>query len=59
MTAAAGAGRLHTAYLQPGSSSFTEFLAGVAPELLPAHRGADLEPRQDEVKFEKQKRGRK
>ena len=38
MTAAAGAGRLHTAYLQPGSSSFTEFLAGVAPELLPAHR---------------------
>ncbi len=38
MTAAAGAGRLHTAYLQPGNSSFTEFLAGVAPELLPGRR---------------------
>lgn len=30
--------RLPAAYLQPGSSSFTEFLAGVAPDLLPGHR---------------------
>ncbi|HMT31242.1 MAG TPA: proteasome subunit beta [Dermatophilaceae bacterium] len=33
-----GAGRLHTAYLRPGSASFTEFLSGVAPELLPGRR---------------------
>jgi hypothetical protein len=34
------AGRLPTAYLRPGSASFTEFLAGVAPELLPGRRAA-------------------
>ncbi len=31
-------GRLPAAYLSAGSSSFTEFVAGVAPELLPARR---------------------
>ena len=31
-------GRLPAAYLTPGSSSFTEFLAGTAPELLPSRR---------------------
>jgi proteasome beta subunit len=33
-----GAGRLPTAFLAPGSSSFTDFLAGLAPELLPGRR---------------------
>ena len=31
--------RLPAAYLTPGSSSFAEFLAGQAPELLPTRRG--------------------
>ena len=31
--------RLPEAYLAPGTSSFTEFLADVAPDLLPARRG--------------------
>ncbi|MEI2731109.1 MAG: proteasome subunit beta [Dermatophilaceae bacterium] len=31
-------GRLPAAYLRAGSSSFTEFLGGVAPELLPGRR---------------------
>ncbi len=48
MTArAADRGRLPGAYLVPGSSSFTEFLAAHAPALLPSHRsvpaGATLE----------------
>lgn len=33
------AGRLPEAFTTPGSSSFVEFLAGHAPDLLPAHRG--------------------
>ncbi len=33
-----GDGRLPTAYTRPGSSSFTDFLAGVAPQLLPGAR---------------------
>jgi proteasome beta subunit len=42
--------RLPSAYLAPGSSSFADFLAQAAPELLPGHRGmppgnaADLAP---------------
>ncbi|HEX6148373.1 proteasome subunit beta [Nocardioides sp.] len=42
--------RLPAAFLQPGSSSFSEFLAGAAPELLPSRRAlpqghaADLSP---------------
>ena len=42
--------RLPAAYLQPGTSSFRDFLAGQAPDLLPGHRGlppgsaADLAP---------------
>ena len=32
------AGSLPAAYLRPGTASFTEFVAGVAPELLPGHR---------------------
>ncbi len=46
----AGAGRLPDAYLAAGSSSFADFLATTAPELLPAHRSlpagsaADLAP---------------
>jgi len=35
----AGAHRLPREYLTPGVSSFTEFLAGVRPELLPSARG--------------------
>jgi len=35
----AGAHRLPREYLTPGVSSFTEFLAGVRPELLPGARG--------------------
>ncbi|MBK8469394.1 MAG: proteasome subunit beta [Candidatus Phosphoribacter sp.] len=31
-------GRLPAAYLTPGSASFTEFLSGAAPELLPGRR---------------------
>ncbi|MDQ1713037.1 MAG: proteasome beta subunit [Frankiaceae bacterium] len=33
-----GRGRLPAAYTMPGNSSFTEFLAGQAPELLPSRR---------------------
>jgi proteasome beta subunit len=33
-----GGGRLPAAYTTPGNSSFTEFLAGQAPELLPSRR---------------------
>src|SRR5204862_2005268 len=33
-----GSGRLPTAYLTPGSSSFAEFLGSHAPELLPGRR---------------------
>ncbi|HET7763440.1 MAG TPA: proteasome subunit beta [Phycicoccus sp.] len=47
MTAGADSGRLPAAYLVPGSSSFTEFLAAHAPALLPSHRtvpaGASIE----------------
>ncbi|QKE84771.1 proteasome subunit beta [Arthrobacter sp. NEB 688] len=47
MTAGAGSGRLPSAYLVPGSSSFTEFLSAHAPTLLPSRRplppGAALE----------------
>ncbi len=32
------AGSLPAAYLRPGSASFTEFVAGIAPELLPGRR---------------------
>ncbi|MGN6331401.1 MAG: proteasome subunit beta [Motilibacteraceae bacterium] len=32
------AGRLPTAYLTPGTSSFAEFVGGVAPDLLPGRR---------------------
>ncbi|MGH8826715.1 MAG: proteasome subunit beta, partial [Jiangellaceae bacterium] len=38
-------GRLPAAFLTPGTSSFTDFLAGYAPDLLPGRRippGADL-----------------
>ncbi|HYN29177.1 MAG TPA: proteasome subunit beta [Dermatophilaceae bacterium] len=38
MTASANAGRLPSAYLTPGSSSFSEFLAAHAPVLLPSRR---------------------
>jgi proteasome beta subunit len=38
VTAGAEAGRLPSAYLAPGSSSFTEFLGAHAPSLLPSHR---------------------
>jgi len=39
MTASSeGHGRLATAYTRPGNSSFTDFLAGVAPSLLPGAR---------------------
>jgi proteasome beta subunit len=38
VTAGADSGRLPAAYLVPGSSSFTEFLAAHAPALLPSHR---------------------
>ena len=38
MTHSVGSGRLPTAYLVPGSSSFTEFLGAHAPDLLPGHR---------------------
>ncbi|MFT3871843.1 MAG: proteasome subunit beta [Nocardioides sp.] len=31
--------RLPAAYLAPGTSSFADFLAGQAPDLLPSHRG--------------------
>ncbi|PID97173.1 MAG: proteasome subunit beta [Actinomycetales bacterium] len=31
-------GRLPAAYLRPGSSSFTDFVSGVAPQLLPGRR---------------------
>ncbi|MBJ7359979.1 proteasome subunit beta [Nocardioides sp.] len=34
-----GDSRLPAAYLQPGTSSFADFLAGQAPDLLPARRG--------------------
>ncbi len=40
-----GAGRLPSAFLTPGTSSFTEFLGQQAPELLPGRRalpGADI-----------------
>jgi proteasome beta subunit len=50
-TAAEAAGRLPDAFLRPGSSSFVEFLADHAPDLLPGRRptpggspGADLAP---------------
>lgn len=33
-------GRLHPAFTTPGSSSFTEFLGGYAPDLLPGNRAA-------------------
>ena len=39
MTRDADGGRLPTAYLVPGSSSFTEFLSAHAPSLLPSGRG--------------------
>ena len=39
MTRDADGGRLPTAYLVPGSSSFTEFLSVHAPTLLPSGRG--------------------
>ena len=39
MTRDADGGRLPTAYLVPGSSSFTEFLSEHAPTLLPSGRG--------------------
>lgn len=45
-----GGARLPAAYLQPGTSSFADFLAGEAPDLLPARRvvpgvdAADLAP---------------
>lgn len=48
--AQAGAGRLPDAFLTAGNSSFADFLAGHAPELLPANRSlpagsaADLAP---------------
>ena len=35
-----GTGRLPAAFLTPGSSSFTDFVSGHAPELLPARRTA-------------------
>ncbi len=47
MTGGADSGRLPSAYLVPGSSSFTEFLSAHAPTLLPSRRplppGAALE----------------
>jgi len=39
VTRDADGGRLPTAYLVPGSSSFTEFLSAHAPSLLPSGRG--------------------
>ena len=38
MTDLLGGGRLPAAFTTPGSSSFTDFLAGQAPELLPSRR---------------------
>jgi proteasome beta subunit len=47
VTASGGSGRLPQAFTVPGSSSFSEFVGRVAPELLPARRplppGASLE----------------
>ncbi|MDI2126645.1 proteasome subunit beta [Yinghuangia seranimata] len=39
-----GTGRLPAAFLTPGSSSFTEFLADYQPELLPSRRGLPATP---------------
>lgn len=36
-----GSDRLPAAYTRPGSASFSEFLADVAPDLLPGRRGVD------------------
>ena len=36
----AGGPRLPVAYLQPGTSSFADFLADQAPDLLPSRRAA-------------------
>jgi proteasome beta subunit len=39
VTASIPSGRLPSAFLTPGTSSFTDFLSGAAPELLPGARG--------------------
>jgi len=45
-----GQGRLPAAFLAVGTSSFTEFLAGYAPDLLPAHRPVPTVPVTTEVR---------
>jgi proteasome beta subunit len=45
-----GQGRLPAAFLAVGTSSFTEFLAGYAPDLLPAHRPVPAVPVTTEVR---------
>jgi proteasome beta subunit len=39
-----GTGRLPAAFLTPGSSSFTEFLSGYSPELIPGRRTVPTTP---------------
>jgi len=45
-----GQGRLPAAFLAVGTSSFTEFLAGYAPDLLPARRQLPVTPVTTEVR---------
>ena len=40
VSSAGRSGRLPQAFTVPGSSSFSEFVGQVAPELLPAPKGA-------------------
>jgi proteasome beta subunit len=42
-------GRLPAGFMTPGTSSFSDFLAGQSPELLPGRRGSSLPPGQIET----------